>query len=171
MCILIFSVHSIFSIPGLFAITCYCQKSLMSTELQKQVSALRDRSLNSESLNKGKLSLFLSSKEAAGVDVEDIYEVACQSIDILIQYDSRFEFYKENLLHPSSTRLQRELKTSSENSEINNNIISLLRLLTAYIEQVACHQIIEYLIRRYRVNELNVEELLLCFLPIHDSKV
>jgi U3 small nucleolar RNA-associated protein 10 len=44
-------------------------------------------------------------------------------------------------------------------------------MLSPYILEPAAHQVLEYLIRRYRINELNVDILIKSVLPIHDSKV
>ncbi len=145
----------------------------MKTELQKQVEALKSKQLQIEPLQKGRPSLFVSAKEAAGIDLEDIYEVALSALQTLIQFDKRFEDFASSLLHHSSTlsNQQRLLKTREENEDLNGQIKSLLKLLTLYINTTQSHQIIEFLIRRYNINELNVEDMVQCFLPVHNEKV
>lgn len=143
----------------------------MSSELQKQVSALKAKQVQVEPLQKGRKSLFLNPKEAAAIDVETVYDTAAQALGILSQYDNRFDDYKNTLLHPSSIQVRRELKTTEENNELNLQLSSLLKLLTLFIHNKYSHQIMEYLIRRYRVNEMNISDYILCVLPIHDSKL
>jgi hypothetical protein len=87
----------------------------MASELQQQVARLRSNNafIGSVSSELHRFSsLFLSAKDAAGVDIEVVYEAAVSGLLELRQYDSRFGHYLENLLHPSSTSLQRELKTA-----------------------------------------------------------
>eukprot|EP01036_Dinobryon_divergens_P058723 gene58723-78345_t len=83
----------------------------MSTELQRQVNRLRTEVIQSAPIHQGRASLFLSPSEAAGVDIETIYDAATNGLRTLQQYDERFSKFFDNLLHPSSQSLQRELKT------------------------------------------------------------
>jgi hypothetical protein len=85
----------------------------MATELERQLSAHRTKTLKSASVYEGKASLFLSPKEAAAVDTDAIYEAAANGLQTLIQYDERLEDFLEGILHPSSVDLQRELKTAN----------------------------------------------------------
>lgn len=84
----------------------------MASELQQQVQRHKQKQQAlSAPLTRGKPSLFLSAREAAGVDVVQIYEAGAQGLRELGQYDGRFEAFFSSLLHESSTSLQRELKT------------------------------------------------------------
>ena len=143
----------------------------MSTELQKQLNQLKKTQLQIEPIQKGRPSLFLTPKEAAGIDIDSIFEVALTALNTLEQYDSRFSDFKENILHASSTETRRELNTPNEDEEVNVQVNKLLKLLCLFIDKVQSHQIIEYLIRRYHINELNIDDYIISFLPIHDSKV
>jgi U3 small nucleolar RNA-associated protein 10 len=46
-----------------------------------------------------------------------------------------------------------------------------MRLLSVYAGEPSSHTILEYLIRKYRINEFNVSALIQCVLPFHDTKV
>lgn len=83
----------------------------MSTELQRQVSAIKKQHIQSQSLKDGKPSIFLTAKEAAGVDVSTVLEAALTGIRVLSQYDKRFDEFLNDILHESSIEIQRELKT------------------------------------------------------------
>lgn len=143
----------------------------MSTELQRQVLKLREQHVEAASLAKGRPSLFLSLKEAAGVDVEVIYESAINSLQVLQQYDDRFDSYFKTLLHHSSVSLQRELQTAEENKNLNKQIDGLLSLLTLFCYELHCHKVLEYLVRRYRIHEFNAASFIKCMIPCHDTKV
>lgn len=143
----------------------------MSSELQRQVSTIRKQHLAVVPLQQGRPSLFLTASEAAAVDVSTIYEAACSGLITLQQYDGRFEPYHQSLLHPSSVDLQREMKTSAENKQLDVEIVELLKLLSLYATEASAHLVLEYLIRRYRIHEMNNNELLQYMLVAHDTKV
>lgn len=56
-----------------------------------------------------------------------------------------------------------------ENNNIDASINSYLRLLSGYLELPSALKTLEYLIRRYKIHVYNMEELLLCALPYHDT--
>ena len=141
------------------------------TELSKQLDLIRSRNISSDPINKGRASLFLSPREAAAVDTEEVYETAAKALDTLIQYDDRFSVFKDGLMHPSSISMQRELKTEEENKILDRDINSLLQLLSLFAAESLSHVILEYLIRRYRIHELNADACIRCLLHLHDTKI
>jgi len=143
----------------------------MSTELQQQVSRIRADQIQSAPIHAGVASLFLDPKEAAGIDVKVVLDAALDGIQEIEQYDNRISKYRESLFQDSSIYVQRELKTSKENESINKEISSLLELLSLYASLPPTHRILEYLIRRYKVQELNATELIKCSISQHDSKI
>jgi U3 small nucleolar RNA-associated protein 10 len=143
----------------------------MSSELQRQVASIKKTQLEAVSLQQGRPSLFLTASEAAAVDVSAIHEAAYSAITTLQQYDGRFEEFLDSLLHPSTIDLQRELKTKDENKVLDGQIINLLKLLSLYALEPSAHLVLEYLIRRYRVHEMNTHILLQSMLVAHDTKV
>lgn len=97
----------------------------MSTELQQQVQRHREKHIISTSISQGRPSLFLAPKDAAKVDVADIYETAIKGLKALSQYDSRFAKFHRTLFMESSINLQRELKTSSVTEQTHNAILRM----------------------------------------------
>lgn len=145
--------------------------SQMSTELQSQISAIRKQHIQATPLHQGRPSLFLTPQEAAAVDVRTVYDAAVSGLSSLRQYDARFESFFDNLLHPSSVDVQRELKTVEENKVIDEQVHSLLRLLSLFAHNPESHLVLEYLIRRFRIHEMNTDALLKCMFVAHDTKV
>jgi hypothetical protein len=143
----------------------------MATELQRQIAQLKAKQLNADAVHKGRPSLFLTPQEAAAVDVEEVYDAGLGGLHTLQQYDDRFAVFSETLFHPRSVRTQRELKSSEENKTLDQQLASLLRLLSLFVTEKPAHMVLEYLIRRFRIHELNVDELLKCIISIHDTKV
>jgi hypothetical protein len=84
---------------------------LNMSELSLQVQSLKSQSLAAASIYNGTPSLFLNKSEAGHIDIDDVLEGAVSAINTLAQYDRRFPFFLENLFHPSSQYVQRELHT------------------------------------------------------------
>lgn len=116
-------------------------------------------------------SILFSPKEAADIDLESLLSIALSGLEVLASRDGRFKSYKNNLFSPKSREIDRELKGIEENNQINLSISSYLRLLSGYLELPAALKTLEYLIRRYKLHVYNMEELILCALPYHDTHV
>ena len=86
------------------------------SELKNQLQSLRKGIVLSNGLQQVP-SLFVTSAEAAKIQISTVYETAIRSLHILAQYDSRLNSFteKNQLLHASSVSLQRELKTQLVN--------------------------------------------------------
>lgn len=142
------------------------------TELSQQINRIRTQnSLSVAPVSQGRPSLFLSAKEAAGIDIDQVYGAAINGLKVLCQYDGRLSAFQDGLLHPSSMTVQRELKTAAENLCLDKEITILLEHLSIFASEPSAHLILEYLIRRYRIHEFNFDPLIRCLLSTHDSKV
>lgn len=139
------------------ALQLFLRLHLEMSELLQQVARLHDSNLQSSGVQAGRPSLFLTAKEAANIDVSVVHEAAVSGLKVLMQYEVRFTRYLDTLLHPNSISTQRELQTSSENAVLDKEINSLLSLLSLYAAEMETHRVLEYLIRRYRINEMNVD--------------
>jgi len=141
------------------------------SELTQQLAAFRKETVSSKPVSVGRASLFLSASDAAGVDFHEVHEACMNGIATLAQYEARFNTWNNTLLHPSSISTQRELLTKDENKTLNKQIHALLRLLSLFAAEPPAHKVLEYLLQRYRVNELNTDVLLSSMLLMHDTKI
>jgi hypothetical protein len=48
---------------------------------------------------------------------------------------------------------------------------NFLQLLSPYASEHSAHTVLEFLIRRYRINEINADALIRCVIPYHDTKI
>ena len=55
------------------------------------------------------------------------------------------------------------------NDKLDQSIAAFLRLLSPHFLLGAAHKVLEYFIRRYQVHDHNVEALLECALPYHET--
>ncbi|KAL7147600.1 hypothetical protein ABFS83_06G118300 [Erythranthe nasuta] len=116
-------------------------------------------------------SILFDAKAAADIDIDTIFGIALSGLETLITTEERFRNYKNDLFSSQSKELDRELAGQEENKRINSSISSYLSLLSGYLESHSALKTVEYLIRRYKVHVYNVEDLILCALPYHDTHV
>lgn len=58
-----------------------------------------------------------------------------------------------------------------ENELLSRQIEDLLKILMLYASEPDTHKVVEYLLRRYRVHDMNVNTVLRSFIHLHDTKV
>ncbi|XP_027329398.1 uncharacterized protein At3g06530 isoform X2 [Abrus precatorius] len=144
----------------------------MATSIASQLEAIRSfAKTDSEPLKRPftRPSILFDPKEAADIDIETIFTIALQGLEVLIDTDERFRNYKNDLFSHRSKELDRELMGIEQNSQLNVSIASYLRLLSGYFLLPSALKTLEYLIRRHKVHVYNNEELILCALPYHDT--
>ncbi|XP_015973198.1 uncharacterized protein At3g06530 [Arachis duranensis] len=114
-------------------------------------------------------SILFDPKEAADIDIDTIFNIALQGLEVLIGNDEKFGHYKNDLFSYRSKELDRELMSVEQNNQLNVTIASYLKLLSGYFLIPSALKTLEYLVRRHKVHVYNVEELVLCALPYHDT--
>lgn len=121
---------------------------------------------------KRKASLLFDEKEAADIDNETVYEIGLRGVTALAEQEPLFIRYQGLLFDPLSVApesLDRSLKTSEENRQLDGHIRSFLRLCQPYYLDRCCQQALEWLVRAHRINELNVPDVLDAILPYHET--
>ncbi|KAH9622396.1 hypothetical protein KSS87_007579 [Heliosperma pusillum] len=146
----------------------------MATSIQSQLKALKsyvkfDAEIPSKPLTKP--SILYDPKQAADIDIAQIFDLAYTGLEVLVNLDERFRNYKNDLFNLKSREVNRELMSDEENNGINATISSYLRLLSGHLQSPSAYKTLEFLIRRYKIHVYNIEELILCALPYHDTHV
>ncbi|KAK1262699.1 hypothetical protein QJS04_geneDACA018413 [Acorus gramineus] len=118
-------------------------------------------------------SVIFDAKEAADIDRKSILLIAISGLDALANVESRFGIYRSTLFRQGSLNEDRSYLREEENRKLDGLIASYLRLLSGYLQLPAALKTLEYLIRQYKVHlhPTNVDELVLCALPYHDTQV
>ncbi|KAI3919122.1 hypothetical protein MKW98_016675 [Papaver atlanticum] len=146
----------------------------MATTLEAQLRVIK--SLNNLEIKSTKKpftnpSILYDPRVAADLDIDSLYSIAISSLDVLVKSDVRFAAYKNSLFSYKSRELNRVLLGKVENEEIDVSISSYLRLLSGYLFVDSALHTLEYLVRRYIIHVLNIDELVNCALPYHDTPV
>lgn len=61
-------------------------------------------------------------------------------------------------------------QTQEENQKIDELVTKFLLLLSPYFLQASSFKVLEWLIRHFQVNEMNVNEMMRCILPYHETR-
>ena len=105
----------------------FYQIMIQKSELQQQIARHREKHSVIGSFNPRKQpSIFLSSSEAAAIDIGTVYDAGLQGLQTLSHYDGRFEEYFTTLFHATSVDVQRDLKTPEVHNPVKNYSISVV---------------------------------------------
>eukprot|EP00741_Cyanophora_paradoxa_P012363 tig00020610_g11946.t1 len=120
---------------------------------------------------RGKASILFTPQEAAELDLESIHSLGLGGLGELEKLDARFQEYERSLFSAKAKETNRELQTKEENKKLDDAIAGVLRLLSNYFLQKPAHRVFEYLVRRFKVNEYNVNDVMRCILPYHETNI
>lgn len=151
--------------------------SLLASQLAKSVSL--NAPLLSETARKKHFAsssyLFSASSKAQIDDIDTIHALALNALaqlkriyPALAAFDEQSQVFR-NLFSQRARETDRTLLTATELVELNNAIKNLTRAIGCCLMVDATGRVIEWLVRRFRVNEFNVPDLLALFLPYHES--
>ncbi|XP_033736713.1 HEAT repeat-containing protein 1-like isoform X2 [Pecten maximus] len=117
-----------------------------------------------------KKSLLFDPSEAASIDKETFYNLGINGLEELQTIDDSFQEYESNLFAESSVSFERSVQSSEVNERLNEKISQFLLHLSPYCLLKPAHKALEWLIYRYHIHQYNVDQLVMCVLPYHESK-
>lgn len=141
--------------------------STLLQQLQHLKVAGQPSSINVAS--KKRPSLLFDPEEAAEIDIEVIYDLGRNGLEELTRMDSSLHEYEENLFSEKCIGYERSIQGKQQLQQLNETIGRFLRQLSPYLMLRAAHKCIEWLIRVFRINSYNVDDVMQCILPYHDT--
>ncbi|KAG2204341.1 hypothetical protein INT47_009383 [Mucor saturninus] len=135
----------------------------------KKIGTLDLRNVT-EASRKSRASFLFSAREAADQDLETIYSIAYNGIMELVILDEKFAPFEKTLFSERMKSVDRILQTKEENKKLNASIDAFLCQLSPYFLLKPSGKVLEYLIRRFRIQDFNVESVIKCVLPYHETK-
>ncbi|KXS11658.1 glycosyltransferase family 32 protein [Gonapodya prolifera JEL478] len=133
---------------------------------------------------RGKASLLFSVEQAADMDTDQVYAVGIAGLqELSSKYDPqeldasvliapgtpRFGAFEATLFSLALKNVDRSKQTKEENAKLDAGITSFLQLVSPYCLDMSAWKALEWLIRRFRIHEHNVEAFLGCVLPFHET--
>lgn len=145
--------------------------SLLSSQL-RDISQKDKEVRGSLAGKKERPSFLFDNKDAADYDDEAIFNLAIEGFRFLSQKDPSLEIFEDRFLNTKLISFDISHMTRSERKEIEGPIGSfLLHLSPHYLgEGEESHQVLEWMIRKWKVNESFVDELLTSIICHHDTE-
>lgn len=120
--------------------------------------------------SKYKSSYLFDSRTAANYDNETIRQLGIDGLNELINQGlEQFIQFKE-LFGDQLKDFDRTLKTPAENAQISSLLENFLLHLSPYFLTKPAAKCIEWLVRRFRVNELDVESVMKCIVGYLEAR-
>lgn len=143
----------------------------MSTSLAEQLRRLQTPQTAALHDRKRFPSLLFDPKEAAEKDRETIFEIGLSGLEELIQIDARFLIFRDSLFDKGSLNLQRAVEDKEVNNQLNATIKSFIFHVSPYFMLQPAHKCLEWLIRRFSIQDYNKDEFFSLILPYHETRV
>ena len=144
----------------------------MQSSLRNQLNKLKEGQKSAPTLPyKGQSSLLFDFKYTNAIDVETVYEIGYEGLIELSKIDENFTKYFKTLFEPTSKYFNREMSDSDEINKKDKELKSILVYLSKYFYNQNSHQVIEYLIKVYKVNIYLSEYFILPFLCYYNSTI
>ena len=144
----------------------------MQNSLRNQLDKLKQNQKSAPTLPyKAQSSLLFDFKYTNIIDVETIYEIGYEGLIELSKLDENFTKYFKTLFEPNSKYFNREMSDNTEINKKDKELKSILVYLSKYFYNQNSHQVIEYLIKVYKINIYLSEYFILPFLCYYNNAV
>ncbi|KAL7425209.1 snoRNA-binding rRNA-processing protein utp10 [Cryptotrichosporon argae] len=142
--------------------------SSLASQLQK-IASLDAARLTSRTGAPSSKSYLFPARTAASHDLDSIFALAQSGFYELVALDVGFEEFEDELFSEKARRTDRMMLNQADNERLDRVLERCLRRLGKWIDIMAGGKCIEWLVRRFRVHELNANTVIQVFLPYHDS--
>ncbi|KAF9125924.1 HEAT repeat-containing protein 1 [Mortierella sp. 14UC] len=122
-----------------------------------------------EKATKHRASFLFDSRQAADYDIDTIYSIGVNGITELKQLDAKFAPFEKTLFAESMKSVDRVLQTKEDNAKLDESITLFLRQVSPYFMLKPAGKALEWLIRRFRINEYNIDAIMHAILPYHET--
>ncbi|KAG4072405.1 hypothetical protein HA402_004337 [Bradysia odoriphaga] len=139
----------------------------MSTSLSEQLQRLSVPQTSTLVESKKTASILYDGKKAAEIDRQTIFDLSKSGLEELILSNSVFRQFQNTLFDDSTINFERSVETGHVNETLDKNIRKFLFHLSPYFLIRAAHNCLEWLIRRHRIHEYNVDDMMALILPYH----
>ena len=117
------------------------------------------------------VSLLFDEQDAADLDIETVHGLGVNGLAELTTIDGRFAAFEDTLFHPRLRSWQRSLETAAVNRDLDRDIERLLLLLSPHLLLQPAHKVFEWLFRQLRIGDFNIDAVLRCVLPYHETNL
>ncbi|KAK2739203.1 snoRNA-binding rRNA-processing protein utp10 [Myotisia sp. PD_48] len=145
----------------------------MASSLAAQLSQIAAKSTHQFDLKAQRSahakSLIFEKKVAATQDFETVFQLCYEGFQELCALDPRFQSFRRNLFSDQSISEDRGQMTAAQNKDLDHIIEEFLSLVGSRLLINPALRAVEWLVRRFRIHEFNIDFLILTFLPYHTT--
>uniref|UniRef100_A0AAQ4RIH4 HEAT repeat-containing protein 1 n=1 Tax=Gasterosteus aculeatus aculeatus TaxID=481459 RepID=A0AAQ4RIH4_GASAC len=116
-------------------------------------------------------SLLFHPKDAASMDRSTFYALGCTGLEELLGIEPALLEFQDTLFSRASLTLERSVQSREVNEKLDASISLFLARLGPYFLLRPAHKCLEWLVHRFHIHLYNVDSLLACALPYHDTNV
>ncbi|XP_029695501.1 HEAT repeat-containing protein 1 [Takifugu rubripes] len=116
-------------------------------------------------------SLLFDPQDAATMDRSTFYALGCTGLEELLGIEPAFLEFQETLFSSASLTMERSVQSREVNQKLDGNISLFLARLSPYFLLKPAHKCMEWLVHRFHIHRYNVDSLLACALPYHNTNV
>lgn len=147
----------------------------MATTLAQQLAYIRVHSTQALDLKAQKKahskSLLFETHHAATQDYDSLFQICYEGWQELCRLDSRFTAFAGSLFCEQSKEEDRTSMTAAQNQELDTVLEDFMGLVGSRLLLKPALKAVEWLVRRFRVQEYNTTCLIMTFLPYHTSPI
>ncbi|KAJ7582775.1 hypothetical protein C8J56DRAFT_230499 [Mycena floridula] len=125
--------------------------------------------LTDRSRRKATESYLFTGRDADQHDLESIHALALNGLIQLAMLNPAFKKFEAPLFSSAAKSTDRTLLPSDAVAKLDTSISSFLLLLGPHLLDAPTTKVLEWLVRRFRIHEFNLEATLSLFLPYHES--
>ncbi|KAK8773577.1 hypothetical protein V5799_011890 [Amblyomma americanum] len=144
---------------------------MAETSLARQLQKLAAPQTSLLKETKRRASFLFDPREAGALDTDTAFAIGTTGLEELSMLNEAFSRFEASLFAESAKYIERAVKSREENAELDNQIEEFLLLLSPHFLLRPAHKALEWLIYRFHVHQYNVDALLRCVLPFHETRV
>lgn len=143
----------------------------MHTSLAQQLQRLRAPQTSLLVDSKKRKSILFNHKEAAEKDRETIFDIGYSGFEDLVQLNPSILKFESALFDKNAREMQRSVEDKVVNERLKEVIKKFLIHLSPYLLLQPAHKCLEWLIRRFNINEYEKDEFMMLILPYHETNI
>lgn len=145
----------------------------MATSLAAQIQNLGKASLDGalDNRQRSRASILFDARTAAEYDLDMIYDLATNGFATACEAEPALESLEDGLFDEASRKTDRVLLTKQQNKALDERIQQFLRLGAKLLLTPSFGKCIEWLVRRFSIHEMNVDDLIMLALPYHGANI
>ncbi|KAG6334786.1 hypothetical protein ID866_4304 [Astraeus odoratus] len=158
--------------------------SALATQLAASASLNASLLQDRTSKKRQTASYLFTGRDADAHDLDSIHAVAATAFTQLCALSPIFHSktirrgqdgssldvdFEQSLFSDAAKDMDRTLQTREVNANLDRTINAFLAFLGPWLLEVPTSKVLEWLVRRFRINEFNIDAVLALFLPYHES--